>query len=139
MEKNSIHNPFSLRLKQCTKEGSIPPKYADILEKFYVGYRRAVSCDSDSHEKLFVDLLELIKQQCLEPFIFQPFHKHLRKPFDYYQFGVDLVKPLVDMPNSTVSGLDHLQQIAVSLEKGENAIFLANHQAEADPKRSASF
>ena len=134
MEKNSILNSFSSKLKQCMKEGSIPPKYADILEKFYSGYRQAVSCDSDIHEKLFLDLLELIKQQCLEPFIFQPFHKHLRKPFDYYQFGVNLVKPLVDMPNSTMSGLDHLHQIAASLEKGENAIFLANHQVEADPQ-----
>lgn len=116
------------------KEGSIPPKYAGILEKFYLGYHVAISSQGDSHEKLFLDLLDLIKQQCLEPFIFQPFHKHLRKPFDYYQFGIDLVKPLVDMPKSTVQGIEHLKTILASLEKAENAIFLANHQAEADPQ-----
>ena len=116
------------------KEGSIPPKYANILEKFYLGYHQAVSSQESSHELFFLELLDLIKQQCLEPFVFQPFHKRIRHPFDYYQFGVDLVKPLVDMPHSTLHGIEHLKEIAASLEKGENAIFLANHQVEADPQ-----
>ncbi len=134
MEKNSKHKPFFTKTEQYLKEGSIPPKYGDILEKFYLGYQQAISSQKDSHEKLFLDLLDLIKQQCLEPFVFQPYHKHLRKPFDYYQFGIDLMTPLVDMPNSSVHGLDHLKNIVASLEKGENAIFLANHQVEADPQ-----
>lgn len=134
MEKNSKFKSFFLKVEQYLKEGSIPPKYATILEKFYLGYQGAISSQSDSHERLFLNLLDLIKQQCLEPFTFQPFHQHLRKPFDYYQFGIDLVKPLVDMPNSTIQGLDHLKEIVSSLKKGENAIFLANHQVEADPQ-----
>jgi glycerol-3-phosphate O-acyltransferase len=134
MEKNSKRKPFFLKIEHYLKEGSIPPKHASILEKFYLGYQQAISPQDDSHEKLFLHLLDLIKQQCIEPFVFQPFHQHLRKPFDYYQFGIDLVKPLVDMPNSTVHGLEHLKNIVASLEKGENAIFLANHQVEADPQ-----
>jgi glycerol-3-phosphate O-acyltransferase len=126
--------PFFSKLDRYVRVGSIPPKYGDILRKFYIGYQQAVSSQGDSHDKLFLDLLDLIKQQCLEPFVFQPFHKHLRKPFDYYQFGIEMVKPLVDMPNSSVHGLEDLKQIAASLEKGENAIFLANHQVEADPQ-----
>jgi glycerol-3-phosphate O-acyltransferase len=134
MEKNSKHKPFFAKIEKCLKEGSIPPKYVDILEKFYLGYQQAASSEKESQEKLFLVLLDLIKQQCLEPFIFSPYHKHLRKPFDYYQFGIDLVIPLVDMPNSTVHGFEHLKNIVISLEKGENAIFLANHQVEADPQ-----
>jgi glycerol-3-phosphate O-acyltransferase len=134
MEKNSKHNSFFIKIQQYLEEKSIPPKYANILEKFYLGYQQAISSQKENDEKLFLDLLDLIKQQCLEPFIFQPFHKHLRQPFDYYKFGIDLVKPLVDMPNSTLHGLDHLKNIVASLEKGENAIFLANHQVEADPQ-----
>jgi glycerol-3-phosphate O-acyltransferase len=134
MEKNSKHKPFFTKIEHYLKEGSVPPKCVDILKKFYLGYQQAVSSQKDSYEKLFLDLLDLIKQQCLEPFIFQPYHKHLRKPFDYYQFGIDLVKPLVDMPNSTVHGLTYLKNIVASLEKGENVIFLANHQVEADPQ-----
>ena len=38
------------------------------------------------------------------------------------------------MDKSTVLGVEHLQSINASLEKGHNAIFLANHQTEADPQ-----
>lgn len=125
---------FFMKVEQSLKEGSIPPKYAGILKNFYLGYQKAVSSQGIANERIFLDLLDQIKQQCIEPFVFQPYHKHLRKPFDYYQFGIDLVKPLVDMPNSSIRGLEHLKNIAASLERGENAIFLANHQAEADPQ-----
>jgi glycerol-3-phosphate O-acyltransferase len=134
MEKNSTSNSFHSKLKESVKEGVIPPKCADNLEQFYVCYQQATASQEGGYERLFLDLIELIKQQCLEPFVFQPFHKHLRQPFDYYQFGIDLVKPLVDMPHSSLLGLDHLDRIASSLEKGENTIFLANHQVEADPQ-----
>jgi glycerol-3-phosphate O-acyltransferase len=142
MEKNSKYkrvltlskNLFFSTIEQYLKEESIPAKYADILEQFYLGYQQAVIASGEAQEKLFLDLLDLIKQQCLEPFLFSSYHKHLRQPFDYYQFGIDIMKPLVDLPHSTVCGLEHVKQIVTSLEKGENAIFLANHQVEADPQ-----
>ncbi len=137
MEKKSKFKPFFSKLEEYIKEGSIPPKYGDILEKFYLCYQEAISTAEgpvDYHDELFLTLLNLIKQQYQNPFEFQPYHALIRKPIDYYQFGLDLVKPLVDLPHSTVHGLDHLKQIAASLEKGENAVFLANHQTEADPQ-----
>lgn len=137
MEKNSKHNPFYVKLQEYVRQGSIPPKYADIIEQFYLCYQEAISSGKgpvDAHNVVFVTLLSLIKEQCEKPFDFQPYHQLIRKPFDYYQFGLDLVKPLVDLPHSTVSGMEHLEQIVKSLEKGENAIFLANHQTEADPQ-----
>jgi glycerol-3-phosphate O-acyltransferase len=134
MEKNSKPNLFFSKIEEYLEEGSVPAKCGDILKKFYLGYQQAIPFQDHTHIRLFLDLLDLIKNQCLEPFIFQPYHKHLRTPFDYYQFGIDLVKPLVDMPNSFVHGIEHLENIVASLEKGENAIFLANHQAEADPQ-----
>lgn len=137
MEKNSKFKPFFSKLKDYTTEGAIPPKYGEIIEKFYLCYQEAISSseeNTDTHNEVFLTLLHLIDQQCQNPFDFQPYHALIRKPFDYYQFGLDLVKPLVDLPHSTVKGLDHLKQIAGSLEKGENAIFLANHQTEADPQ-----
>src|SRR5205823_4279905 len=124
MEKNSKFKPFYSKLEQYVKEGSIPPKYADIIEQFYLCYQEAISSaegPADYHHDVFVTLLTLIKEQCQNPFDFQPYHALIRKPFDYYQFGLDLVKPLVDLPHSTVSGMDHLKHIADSLEKGENA------------------
>ncbi|MBS0605240.1 MAG: 1-acyl-sn-glycerol-3-phosphate acyltransferase [Verrucomicrobia bacterium] len=137
MEKNSKFKPFFSKLEQYKKEGSIPPKYCDIIEKFYLCYQEAIASaegPEDYHHEVFLSLLDLIKQQCREPYDFQPYHALIRKPFDYYQFGIDLVKPLVDLPHSTLSGQDNLKNIVASLEKGENTIFLANHQIEADPQ-----
>jgi glycerol-3-phosphate O-acyltransferase len=137
MEKKSKFKSFLSTLEQAVREGSISPKYSTIIEKFYLCYQEAISAEGETtsnNDALFLTLLQLIEQQCKTPFDFQPYHAMIRKPFDYYQFGIDLVSPLVDLPHSTVHGLDHLKQIAASLEKGENAIFLANHQTEADPQ-----
>ena len=126
MEKNSKFKSFFSELEHCVKGGSIPPKYAHILEKFYQGYQQAISSHQgaeDSHLKIFFNLLESIKQQCIEPFVFQPYHEHIRKPFDYYQFGLDLILPLVDLPHSSVAGLEHLKNIVSSLEKGKMRSF----------------
>ncbi len=137
MEKNSKFKPFYSKLEQYIAEGSIPPKHAAIIENFYLCFQEAISSakePTDDHHEVFLTLLNLIKEQCLNPFDFQPYHSLIRKPFDYYQFGIDLMKPLVDLSHSTLSGQENIKKIVASLEKGENAIFLANHQIEADPQ-----
>lgn len=137
MEKNSKLKSFSSRLEEYVKEGAIPLKYAGILEQFYRSYEQASQSEADPNQHrlhLFLQFLDLIKQQCLEPFIFQPYHKRIRTPFDYYQFGLDLLKPLVDLSHSSVRGLENLKEISLALEKGDNVIFFANHQIEADPQ-----
>ncbi|MBI2810926.1 MAG: 1-acyl-sn-glycerol-3-phosphate acyltransferase [Candidatus Melainabacteria bacterium] len=133
MEKNSTSSPFFIKLKEYIEDGSIPPKYAEHIKHFYLGYHNAVTSFGDKDENLFVTFLDLVKKQCVEPYLFQPYHQHVRAPFDYYKFGIDFLKPLVDKAQSSVLGIDHLTNIADSLDKGENAIFLANHQTEADP------
>ncbi len=137
MEKNSKSKSFFSQLEQYIEEGSIPPKYKQIVEKFYLCYKEAIAGNGEiagAHDEVFFRLLNLIKQQCQNPFEFQPYHSKIRTPFDYYQFGQDLIKPLVDLPHSTINGLEYLREVAALLDKGENAIFLANHQTEADPQ-----
>ena len=125
---------FPHLLEQSIQEGVIPVKYLEILKGFYLGYKGAICNKNQPIDELFVIFLGLIKEQTVNPFTFEPFHRLIRKPFDYYQFGLDLIEPLVNASESTVSGLNHLKEIAASLERGENAIFLANHQTEADPQ-----
>ncbi len=136
MENNSKpkSDPFLSLLHQSLSEGLVPVKYLEILKGFYLAYRQAVQEQDASIENLFLTFLKLIKDQTAKPFIFEPFHRLIRKPFDYYQFGLDLIGPLVNTSQSTLLGLNHLKTIVDSLEKGENAIFLANHQTEADPQ-----
>lgn len=128
MEKNS---KFKSALEKSVQEGSVPPKYHDILTQFHLCYCQATG---NSHDQLFLTLLRLIEEQSRNPFSFKPYHTLIRSPFDYYQFGLDLIKPLVDLAHSSMHGVEHLKQIAEDLEKGENVIFLANHQTEADPQ-----
>jgi len=86
-------------------------------------------------EKIDFDtFIELVKERFKTPFIFEPYHKKIRHPFDYYKFGIDFLRPLVDLPHSTVSGLIHLDYITTLIKKKENVILFANHQIEADPQ-----
>ena len=53
---------------------------------------------------------------------------------DFYNAGCDFFRPAIDLSRSLVLGQDHLAQARAQLEAGENVIFLANHQSEADPQ-----
>jgi glycerol-3-phosphate O-acyltransferase len=134
MEKKSKPDAFVNLLAACRERGSIPERHLDILKGFYTEYLKASHLDSSQIGTLFATMLTLIEKQCLAPFTFEPFHRLIRKPFDYYQFGIDFVLPLVDLPHSSVRGQEHLNAISSALSRGDNVIFLANHQVEADPQ-----
>eukprot|EP00593_Proboscia_inermis_P007461 CAMPEP_0171323856 /NCGR_PEP_ID=MMETSP0816-20121228/115834_1 /TAXON_ID=420281 /ORGANISM="Proboscia inermis, Strain CCAP1064/1" /LENGTH=431 /DNA_ID=CAMNT_0011822669 /DNA_START=46 /DNA_END=1340 /DNA_ORIENTATION=- len=61
-------------------------------------------------------------------------HQAIREPFDYYQFGVDFFRPAMDLENSVVLGKENFEEAFEFMKKGENVVFLANHQSEADPQ-----
>jgi glycerol-3-phosphate O-acyltransferase len=107
-----------------------PKKYQKILEPFLQGYRRA----SSSNDAVLEDFLLFLEEQIKLPFAFEPYHKKIRHPVDYYRFSLDFTRPLIDLPHSQMGGLDVLDRIDAQLERGENVILLANHQTEADPQ-----
>jgi glycerol-3-phosphate O-acyltransferase len=124
-------------LERYAHRQTIPVKYIEILKQFYLGYKEALylhGIDIAEYKDLFSTYIKLIEQQCLEPYLFEPFHTHIRKPFDHYRFGLDMFKPLIDRNLSTMTGLEHLQKAVSLLEKGDNVIFFANHQIEGDPQ-----
>lgn len=53
---------------------------------------------------------------------------------DFYEFGNDFFRPAVDVEKSAVLGQDNLKKAFEQMEKGENVVFFANHQSEADPQ-----
>lgn len=141
MEINSNSNPSldSLREKInfFVKEGKVPEKYRAILEGFLESYQAVVTShgkDVKKHLPSFDLFLNFIQQQFQKPYYFEPYHKRIKTPINYYKFGVDFLRPLVDLPHSTTGGLKHLSQMTSQLERGENVILLANHQIEADPQ-----
>eukprot|EP00922_Rhytidocystis_sp_ex-Travisia-forbesii_P071360 GHVS01106508.1.p1 GENE.GHVS01106508.1~~GHVS01106508.1.p1 ORF type:complete len:272 (+),score=56.90 GHVS01106508.1:238-1053(+) len=67
-------------------------------------------------------------------FPFAPFHKAVRTPFDFYDWGNRFWKHLIDMNGSKLVGVDNLQKISQQLSQGENVVLFSNHQIEPDPQ-----
>lgn len=116
-------------VKKLKPEG-LPKKYLKILDQFFRCYQETTGED-DSILKLFTQLLQ---EQLKHPFIFEPYHKKIRSPIDYYRFSLDFIRPLVDLSHSKVHGLEILDGMNCQLQRGENVILLANHQTETDPQ-----
>jgi glycerol-3-phosphate O-acyltransferase len=136
MEKNSKSNFISI-LSEAARKKLIPERSRLHLEQFYSSYKASL----ESHgltiapcEHLFATFLHLMEHQLKEPYVFPPYHKKIRAPFDYYAFGNDFLRPLIDMEHSSLEGLLHADEIHAHISRGHNVVLLANHQTEADPQ-----
>jgi glycerol-3-phosphate O-acyltransferase len=75
-------------------------------------------------------------------YLFGSSHKALRgdpetedgNEYDFYAFGCDFFRPVMDVEKSLVLGQQNLDKAMEYLAQGENVVFLANHQSEADPQ-----
>ncbi len=126
-----------MHLERSFTEGLLPKKYHHLLLQFYACYKEALEkdgVDSKSQEPFFLQFLKLVETQIKDPFIFEPYHRQIRSPFDHYQFGLNFLRPLIDLKRSSLTGKEHLEEICQKLQRKENVIFLANHQIEADPQ-----
>lgn len=115
----------------------IPEKYRKILEDFFISYQKVVQHSKQSildYLPFFNTFVELVKAQIASPYEFGHFHKAVRSPIDYYRFGIEFLRPAVDMEKSSVIGWDIFAEIEHYLAKGENVVLFANHQIEADPQ-----
>ncbi|KAF8027156.1 hypothetical protein BT93_E0158 [Corymbia citriodora subsp. variegata] len=119
-------------------EGRLPPNVAEGMEELFHNYKNAVfqsgipradeivlSNMSVALDRIFLDVED--------PFIFPPYHKAAREPFDYYLFGQNYIRPLVDFRNSYVGNIPIFDEIREKLQEGHNVVLISNHQTEADP------
>jgi len=53
---------------------------------------------------------------------------------DFYAWGCNFFRPFMDIEDSKVLGMDNLQKAMDQAAAGENVVFFANHQSEADPQ-----
>ncbi len=128
---------FYQQLDEYTQKGWVDERTAANLKGFYDSYAEVVERKGDSidnHEQLFAVYLELVRDQIKAPFDFEPYHQMLRAPFDYYVFGIEFLRPLLNYSECKTYGLEIFDQIENHLAAGHNAIFFANHQVEADPQ-----
>lgn len=128
---------FIAKVESFVTSKVIPDKYLHIFREFSRSYGKVSFDHGKSPESclaIFETFITLVKNIFETPFHFSPYHKRIRAPFDYYQFGIDFLRPLVDLTHSTVSGIETLDHIVSLLDKKENVILFANHQIEADPQ-----
>jgi glycerol-3-phosphate O-acyltransferase len=129
--------PSERRLCALVADRRFPPKYAPIVREFFAAYRAALTAaglDAAGFDDRLCGVVDQLAEQLDSPFTFEPYHKSIRTPFDYYRFGVEFLRPLVDKARSSVHGGFHLDRAVAQLAARENVIFLANHQTEGDPQ-----
>lgn len=127
---------FREKADEYCKKGWIDSKSKELATVFYEEYERVVEKKGDTienHEGLFSVYLDLIRQQLKDPYPFEHYHRQLRAPIDYYLFGMEFLRPLLNYGDCKTYGLEIFDQIEIQLEKGENVVFFANHQSESDP------
>jgi glycerol-3-phosphate O-acyltransferase len=127
--------PFLERVGKELSAGHLPEKFGETLIDFYDAFAKTLhSRNLPVDERLLDRYLDEILKQVATPYTFQPYHKALTSPFNYTQFGLDFIKPLVIFEQSKVLGLDNVSLIDSQLKNGDNVVLLSNHQTEPDPQ-----
>jgi len=132
-----VAEKVSKKLSDAQERYNIPVKYVTVLKGFFVNYVTEVyknGGDMELAEDLLGRLLKQVLTLAKEPYAFEPYHRAIREPFDYYAMGQDFARGLVDMDNSLCVGADNVGKIQEQLAAGDNVVLLANHQSEADPQ-----
>jgi glycerol-3-phosphate O-acyltransferase len=128
---------FSATLKKTLEAHEIPEKVYEICFQLYDSYAnslRASGFQMEEFDHLFETLLSLVKEQVVHPYRFEPYHQKIVHPFNYYQFGIEFIRPLTDKKRSHVHLLHNVEKMEKQLALGENVILFANHQTEVDPQ-----
>lgn len=128
---------FKALLEKSRNSGEISEKIYGICVQLHQSYSASLEAQGfrmEDFDGLFEDLLLLVLQQLHAPYQFEPYHKMITEPFNYYRFGIEFIRPLVDKNRSYVHLLSNLEKIQKQLERGESVILFANHQTEVDPQ-----
>ncbi|MEX0962132.1 MAG: 1-acyl-sn-glycerol-3-phosphate acyltransferase [Simkaniaceae bacterium] len=125
MEKNWNYKPGELDF--------LTLQYRENLKAFTSSFYEAAK-DKKAAKSILEDFVSYVKIQIEKPFEFPPHHFKITKPIDYFAFGNNFIRTLVDLKHSSVKGIKYFDEIERKLKQKENVIFFANHQIEADPQ-----
>ncbi|CAO2819676.1 unnamed protein product [Amaranthus hypochondriacus] len=125
-------------MRRESEFGKLPRNVASTMEEVFHNYRSAVHLSGISHPDEVVlsnmgAMLDFVLLEMEDPFVFQPHHKAVREPVDYYLFGQNYIRALIDFGNSFVGNITLFHEMEEKLRQGHNIVFMSNHQTEADP------
>jgi len=117
-----------------------PEKVRGEFLGWYEGYRAQVTAAKPAGAGLTMAQLMVIFNRIVDrmillslmPYKFESRHEKLEAPYDYFQFGQEYVRPLVDWENSYIRNMELWDEAIAQVGRGENVVLLANHQTEAD-------
>ncbi|XP_027359720.1 glycerol-3-phosphate acyltransferase, chloroplastic isoform X2 [Abrus precatorius] len=115
-------------IRKEVEAGSLPPNVAAGMEEVYNNYKNAIiqSGDPKANETVLSNMTVLLDRIFLDV-------TAKREPFDYYMFGQNYIRPLVDFTKSYVGNMPLFIEMEEKLKQGHNIILMSNHQTEADP------
>lgn len=128
---------FQQKIAEALRKGKISPEIAETALDFYPSYVEAAKSNGyavENIEPLLTQYIAFVFDQLAHPYTFQIYHQRILAPFDYYRFGLDFIRPLINLTKSRIDGLEHISTMEKSIKKGENVILLSNHQVEPDPQ-----
>lgn len=125
------------KLKKAVSEDKISPRMEMNFLSLYEQYKEAFKLANipfEPQEKIFEIYLDKVLETIQNPYSFLPYHEKVRAPFDYYKFGIDFVRRLVEEDKSKVIHFENVEKMVEQVKKNENVVLFANHQTEADPQ-----
>nr|XP_016475022.1 PREDICTED: glycerol-3-phosphate acyltransferase, chloroplastic-like [Nicotiana tabacum]XP_016475023.1 PREDICTED: glycerol-3-phosphate acyltransferase, chloroplastic-like [Nicotiana tabacum] len=125
-------------IRKAVEDEKLPLNVAEGMEELYHNYQNAVlqSGVPKADEIILYNMalaLDRIFVDVKDAFEFSPHHKAIREPFDYYKFGQNYIRPLLDFRSSYVGNISVFGEIEEKLKQGDNVVLMSNHQSEADP------
>uniref|UniRef100_UPI002ED70977 Glycerol-3-phosphate acyltransferase, chloroplastic n=1 Tax=Lobosphaera incisa TaxID=312850 RepID=UPI002ED70977 len=130
---------FFAVLQDEIAQGHVPKLLMPAFQDFYNNYKTAVlgsgvpGADEALVAKIMSAIADRSVHEFVEPYTFPSFHHRILEPYNYYQFGQNYVRTLLDFSKSVVGHLARFDEIEQQIAAGENVVLLANHQTEADP------
>lgn len=117
--------------------GRLPQSLAENIGMFCTSYEEALKSSgratSENLQRLET-FITLVAEEIEHPFAFEAYHERIISPFDYYQFGMEIIRPLISFENSSVVNLPIAKGMEAQIKRKENVILFANHQTEPDPQ-----
>jgi len=124
-------------LKEGLEKGSKREAFVNALDYFMMDYAESsyeVGYDEKDYMRIIGSLLKNVAANMKDPYIFEPFHRAIREPFDFYRWAQSFMNTLITWEDSRTEGVEHLEAIDALVKQGDNVILLANHQTEGDPQ-----
>lgn len=125
------------KLSHARENGEVGEKVAEIFTTLYTSYAHSLVMSGfkmELFDHLFDELLFLVKEEEKHPHTFESYHERLLKPYNYYRFGNEFIRPLIDEQKSRVHFPENIEKIDRQIAAKENVILFANHQTEVDPQ-----